>query len=94
MEATGDPACETIPMFIQQLYAMVEEPTLNHIIEWGEDDRSFVVKEPDKLIPIIKTKLEKSQSITLNKYDSFVRQLNNYVSLWREAFFKKKEKNM
>lgn len=64
---------------------MVEEPTLNHIIEWGEDDRSFVVKEPDKLIPIIKTKLEKSQSITLNKYDSFVRQLNNYVGLWSDV---------
>ncbi|TVY71430.1 Transcription factor SKN7 [Lachnellula suecica] len=59
--------------FVRKLYKMLEEPSYEHIVKWGEGGESFVVLENEKFTKSILPKHFKHSN-----FASFVRQLNKY----------------
>ncbi|ODQ55704.1 hypothetical protein SAICODRAFT_87826 [Saitoella complicata NRRL Y-17804] len=58
--------------FVNKLYAMVEEPTIQHLISWTTSGETFVVKEVTEFSKCL------SHFFKHNNWQSFVRQLNMY----------------
>ncbi|KAH8819542.1 BRRG2, response regulator [Xylogone sp. PMI_703] len=59
--------------FVRKLYKMLEDPSYEHIVRWGEGGESFVVLENEKF-----TKLILPKHFKHSNFASFVRQLNKY----------------
>lgn len=59
--------------FVRKLYKMLEDPTYNSVVRWGNDGDSFVVLENEKFTKTILPKHFKHSN-----FASFVRQLNKY----------------
>ncbi|KAK6592502.1 HSF-type DNA-binding protein [Botrytis cinerea] len=76
MEKGGDmagPSANNSSDFVRKLYKMLEDPTYESIVRWGEAGESFVVLENEKFTKQILPKHFKHSN-----FASFVRQLNKY----------------
>ncbi|GFP88127.1 heat stress transcription factor a-3 [Phtheirospermum japonicum] len=62
-----------IPPFLCKTYDLVDDPSLDAIISWGENGDSFVVWDPVEFARCILPRNFKH-----NNFSSFVRQLNTY----------------
>ncbi|KAJ8063566.1 hypothetical protein OCU04_007438 [Sclerotinia nivalis] len=76
MEKGGDmagPSANNSSDFVRKLYKMLEDPSYESIVRWGEGGESFVVLENEKFTKQILPKHFKHSN-----FASFVRQLNKY----------------
>jgi len=64
-----------LPRFLKKTYELVDNPSID-CLHWSVDGLSVVVSDPAKLADQVLPKHFKH-----NKFSSFVRQLNTYVSL-------------
>lgn len=62
--------------FLTKTYQLVDDPSTDHIVSWGEDDSTFVVWRPPEFARDLLPNYFKH-----NNFSSFVRQLNTYVSI-------------
>ncbi|KAF9274879.1 hypothetical protein BGZ68_000281 [Mortierella alpina] len=67
------PAVKVRSMFVDKLFKMVEDPTIQHLISWAKEGDMFYVYNCIKLSDTILPKFFKH-----NNWQSFVRQLNMY----------------
>lgn len=63
--------------FLTKTYQLVDDPSTDHIVSWGEDDSTFVVWRPPEFARDLLPNYFKH-----NNFSSFVRQLNTYVSIF------------
>ncbi|KAG0447152.1 hypothetical protein HPP92_028463 [Vanilla planifolia] len=83
--------------FLTKTYTLVDDPSTNHIVSWGEDSTTFVVWRPPEFARDILPNYFKH-----NNFSSFVRQLNTYgfrkivADRWEFAneFFRKGGRNL
>ncbi|KAL5992850.1 hypothetical protein ACLOJK_013769 [Asimina triloba] len=68
--------------FLTKTYQLVDDPTTDHIVSWGEDDTTFVVWRPPEFARDLLPNYFKH-----NNFSSFVRQLNTYVRLFAARIF-------
>ncbi|ORX87425.1 hypothetical protein K493DRAFT_306888 [Basidiobolus meristosporus CBS 931.73] len=66
-------AAPGVPDFVKKLYRMLEDNSYSHIVSWGLNGDTFVVKEPNEFAKTILPKHFKHSN-----FASFVRQLNKY----------------
>ncbi|KAK4752772.1 hypothetical protein SAY87_021570 [Trapa incisa] len=59
--------------FLTKTYQLVDDPTTDHIVSWGEEDATFVVWRPQEFARDLLPNYFKH-----NNFSSFVRQLNTY----------------
>ena len=62
--------------FLTKTYQLVDDPSTDHIVSWGEDHSTFVVWRPPEFARDLLPNYFKH-----NNFSSFVRQLNTYVCL-------------
>ena len=62
--------------FLTKTYQLVDDPSTDHIVSWGEDDTTFVVWRPPEFARDLLPNYFKH-----NNFSSFVRQLNTYVRI-------------
>lgn len=62
--------------FLTKTYQLVDDPSSDHIVSWGEYENTFVVWRPPEFAKDLLPNYFKH-----NNFSSFVRQLNTYVSL-------------
>ncbi|KAK1291847.1 Heat stress transcription factor B-4 [Acorus calamus] len=62
--------------FLTKTYHLVDDPSTDHIVSWGEDDTTFVVWRPPEFARDLLPNYFKH-----NNFSSFVRQLNTYLIL-------------
>ncbi|KAG8363125.1 hypothetical protein BUALT_BualtUnG0001900 [Buddleja alternifolia] len=83
--------------FLTKTYELVDDPSTDHIVSWGQDDATFVVWRPSEFARHLLPNYFKH-----NNFSSFIRQLNTYgfrkivADRWEFAneFFKKGEKHL
>lgn len=63
------------PPFLTKIYEMVDDQTVDNIVSWNRDGRSFVVWDPHDFSTYLLPRYFKHSN-----FSSFVRQLNTYVS--------------
>lgn len=63
--------------FLTKTYQLVDDPTTDHIVSWGEDETTFVVWRPPEFARDLLPNYFKH-----NNFSSFVRQLNTYVRIF------------
>ncbi|KAK4356481.1 hypothetical protein RND71_025452 [Anisodus tanguticus] len=59
--------------FLTKTYQLVDDPSSDHIVSWGEDETTFVVWRPSEFAKDLLPNYFKH-----NNFSSFVRQLNTY----------------
>ncbi|KAI9723653.1 MAG: hypothetical protein M1812_000953 [Candelaria pacifica] len=69
----GAPAANSSSDFVRKLYKMLEDPSHESVVRWGNEGDSFVVLENEKF-----TKLILPKHFKHSNFASFVRQLNKY----------------
>jgi heat shock transcription factor, other eukaryote len=68
--------------FLTKTYQLVDDPTTDHIVSWGDDRIStFVVWRPPEFARDILPNFFKH-----NNFSSFVRQLNTYVCIYSSTY--------
>ncbi|KAJ2957412.1 hypothetical protein NQZ79_g6862 [Umbelopsis isabellina] len=73
IQQNAQPTSNGIPDFVKKLFRMLEDKSYNHIVSWGVNGETFVVKDPTEFSKIILPKHFKHSN-----FASFVRQLNKY----------------
>lgn len=63
------------PPFLNKIYDMVDDHSVDHIVSWSRNGQSFVVWDPHAFSTNLLPRYFKH-----NNFSSFVRQLNTYVS--------------
>ncbi|KAK4256120.1 hypothetical protein QN277_009029 [Acacia crassicarpa] len=63
----------SLPPFLSKTYDMVEDPSINSVVSWSDNNNSFVVWDVPEFAREILPKYFKH-----NNFSSFVRQLNTY----------------
>ncbi|XP_058759505.1 heat stress transcription factor A-5-like [Vicia villosa] len=58
--------------FLVNTYLMVDDPSTNEIISWGQNNKSFIIKNPNDISRLLR------QYFKHSNFYSFVRQLNIY----------------
>ncbi|GAA5899750.1 hypothetical protein JCM6882_005426 [Rhodosporidiobolus microsporus] len=64
---------KTQAAFVHKLYAMLETPSLAHLISWSEDGKSFIIYHPSEFARIVLPQYFKHSN-----FSSFIRQGNFY----------------
>ncbi|KAL2316890.1 hypothetical protein Fmac_030766 [Flemingia macrophylla] len=59
--------------FLTKTYQLVDDPCTDHIVSWGDDETTFVVRRPPEFARDLLPNYFKH-----NNFSSFVRQLNTY----------------
>ena len=62
--------------FLTKTYQLVDDPRTDHIVSWGDDETTFVVRRPPEFARDLLPNYFKH-----NNFSSFVRQLNTYVRI-------------
>ena len=62
--------------FLTKTYQLVDDPCTDHIVSWGDDETTFVVRRPPEFARDLLPNYFKH-----NNFSSFVRQLNTYVRI-------------
>ncbi|XP_051126023.1 heat stress transcription factor A-4c-like [Andrographis paniculata] len=63
----------SLPPFLAKTYEMVEDHTIDSVVSWSENNKSFIVQNPPEFAREILPKFFKH-----NNFSSFIRQLNTY----------------
>ncbi|PKA46277.1 Heat stress transcription factor B-4 [Apostasia shenzhenica] len=97
MEVSADSHKSLPAPFLIKTYQLVDDPSTDHIVSWGEDATTFIVWSPPEFARDLLPNFFKH-----NNFSSFVRQLNTYgfrkimAERWEFAneFFRKGEKHL
>ncbi|GAA5859458.1 hypothetical protein JCM8547_006833 [Rhodosporidiobolus lusitaniae] len=67
------PGTKTQAAFVHKLYSMLETPSLQHLISWSDDGKSFIIYHPSEFARIVLPQYFKHSN-----FSSFIRQGNFY----------------